>query len=158
MSIRWLPIALALIGVGSGAAGCSVWSEEHLIPQGYVGPVVILFSVGSIQGSAQDEEDRGTFVIGADGVLRLHGSGPQDGMVSRKYYYVDSAGNRTEIPSSGSEGELQVFGVEVGAIPEMDISWLSYVVGVPGARPDWIKDRAEAVESAIGKKGVLIPR
>ncbi len=155
MLIRWLQITIVLSGLCGSVVCCSIWTENHLIPQGYVGPVVILYGAVPGRDGAAIDHDPAPLVIGEDGVLRIGGAGPREGLVTRKFYYVDSALNRTEIDSSGTMDQLQAFGEQVGNIPEMDIRWVSYFVGVPREFSNLEESRRKAVEAAIGKNGLL---
>jgi len=80
----------------------------YLIPEGYVGSVVILFD--QADGVTPDIENGfAVYNIPRDGVLRVNTSAVYS-VDELNYFYVDQAGNRTEItpvyPSSqASEGD-----------------------------------------------------
>lgn len=146
--------AVSLLVLGCSPSG----SMTHLIPDGYVGPVVIVFEDPSGEPPVHDEGRGVVYKISADGVLRLSTPAPEAGLYLISYFYVGDDGSRKEIPRSGETSELQVFAKVDGATSEQDdgkpIRWAAYVVGVPKERDDWAQVRGEATSRAIGIPGL----
>src|SRR5690606_7354878 len=72
-------------------------SEYHLIPEGYTGPVVIVFS----QPDGLPEETEGDvriYRVGPDGLLETQFEMNAGIVGDLAFYYVDSTGARNEIP------------------------------------------------------------
>jgi hypothetical protein len=137
------------------ACGCQPSDERHLIPVGYVGPVVIVFGDSSGEKAATDEEGAAEYRIGNDGILRLNSPAPRSGRYLKHYFFVHPDGTMAEIPSEGSEDSLQIFAPVVGATakiegrPETPIRWAAYIVGVPSERTDWVEMRSGATEHVL---------
>jgi hypothetical protein len=148
-----IPILLSIFGCrGSG-------SMTHLIPDGYVGPVVIVFDDPNGELPKHDEAGGAVYEIPADGVLRLSTPAPEAGLYDINYFYVRPDGTRQKLPHHVDKGTLQVFADGVGATGEQEdgkpIRWTAYVVGVPNERDDWAQVRGEATSRAIGIPGLL---
>lgn len=70
--------------------------ETYLLPKGFTGRVNIILN--QKEGSPIKYEDkRRVYEIPADGILLTQFT-INDGFIDRKYYYVDSVGNRTNVP------------------------------------------------------------
>lgn len=68
----------------------------YLIPEGFTGRVNIILNQKG--GSPTKYEDgRRVYEIPSDGILLTQFT-INDGFIDRKYYYVDSIGNRTDLP------------------------------------------------------------
>lgn len=120
--------------------GCRSGSATHLIPDGYVGPVVVVYGVPG--GETPRMEGRNvTYQIKATGVLRVAVSAPPAGTVI-SFHYVKPDGSRQRLAHGGEKESLQVFnyvdGVTAKGVTQGETRrWSAYVVGVPGARDDW---------------------
>ena len=104
--LRW-SIALAILVLALTAAApfslmlgsVYLWNraepEVHLLPAGFTGPVVILFDQAN--GTPPRREGRArVYEIPASGILRTQFR-ENDGWSSPRYYYVDSAGQRSPV-------------------------------------------------------------
>lgn len=69
--------------------------ETYLLPNGFTGRVNVIFKRADGL-PAKYENERRVYEIPSDGVL-LTQFKDEYGFVDRKYYYVDSVGNRTEL-------------------------------------------------------------
>lgn len=138
--------------------GCSVsGSITHLIPDGYVGPVVIVFDDPSGEPPKHAEDGGVVYEIPPDGVLRLSTPAPEAGLYDVEYFYVQPDGTRRRLPQSTDSSVLQVFAVVDGATagekeesPPDRWTWRAYIVGVRNEREDWVQVRGEATGRAIG--------
>lgn len=143
--------------------GCRVsGSITHLIPDGYVGPVVIVFDDPKGEAPKHDEKGGVVYEIPPDGVLRLSTPGLGAGIYDINYFYVRPDGSRRELPERVDSAVLQVFAVVDGATagereerPPARWTWNAYVVGAPNEREDWVQVRGEATSRAIGIPGSL---
>ncbi len=149
-----------LIAILPAIFGCRVsGSVTHLLPAGYVGPVVIVFDNPNGEAPERDEEGGVVHEIPPDGVLRLSTPAPEAGLYDVNYFYVRPDGTRQEIPRHADKRTLQVFAEVDGATDEQEdgkpIRWSAYVVGIPNERDDWAQVRGEATSRAIGIPGLL---
>ena len=140
--------------------GCRVsGSVTHLIPDGYVGPVVIVFNDPEGEAPNRGEDGGVVYEIPPGGVLRLSTPALEAGLYDITYFYVRPDGTRQEIPHRGDESEFQVFAEVDGATGKQDdgkpTRWVAYVLGVPNERDDWAQVRGEATSRAIGIPGLL---
>ena len=71
----WVLVVALLSAFGCGASG----SMTHLIPEGYVGPVVIVFDDPKGKAPKRDENGGVVYEIPPDGVLRLNTPAPEAG-------------------------------------------------------------------------------
>lgn len=158
--MRWSRmLSAALIATLAGHSGCERLrgSEVHLIPEGFVGPVVILFGVPSGRSAPRDEEGAAVFEIPRDGVLLLEQEAPATGLYRKRFFYVSPSGDRVELPYKTDEDTLQVFADEVGVSePGRDggsgsLRWSAYVVGTPADHGEWARQRRQAVEDAVAR-------
>jgi hypothetical protein len=154
----WVVIAGLLSILGCRVSG----SITHLIPDGYVGPVVIVFDDPKGEAPKRDENGGVIYEIPPDGVLRLSTPAPEVGFYNISYFYVRPDGARREIPKRVDKAVLQVFAVVDGATngerekrPPARWTWSAYIVGVPSNRDDWVQVRGEATSRAIGIPGLL---
>jgi hypothetical protein len=154
MRCRNIVCGLALL---TGLAGCRrlvVRSEVHLIPEGYVGPVVIVF--GDPTGAILKRDTDGTFLfdIPATGYLRFKSDPPKPSWSETHYYYVKRDGKRLEIPRGRDPQTLQIFGEvsagsgTVNGQPMIPTGTYEYIVGIPAARSDWLQLR-EALSKGV---------
>ena len=97
--------------ISCGASGSIV----HLIADGYVGPVVIVFDDPSGEAPKTDEDGVIIYEIPPDGVLRLSTSAPEAGTYDVDYSYALPDGTRRELPQSADSSVLQGFAVVDGA-------------------------------------------
>jgi hypothetical protein len=138
-------------------------SETHLIPDGYTGPVVIVFRDASGVNVDTQKGER-TFQLPSSGVLRIKGPAPAAGIAHVAYLYVSGPHGKRELPLQKGNDELQVFGVKGGEIGSLmhtkadgevitrgpGVEWRSYIVGAPSARTDWAQLQHEFVKAAAG--------
>lgn len=137
-------------------------STTHLIPDGYQGPVVVVYDDPDGVAPTRDEEGHDVYKIPPDGVLRLSTPSPEAGLYDVKYFYVRPDGSSYELPASiphvADDKLLQVFAVvDVGSVlkgpdakPRDPRTCKAYVVGVPVERDDWVWLREQATKRALG--------
>jgi len=151
--VRWAGMwAIALLVSLGGCRGAR--QEIHLIPDGYIGPVVIMF--GSPTGEDPIRE-RGVPVyrIPTDGILLSRDPHPPAGYYRYKFYYVTPNGVRKEVLQRGDRGSLQIFGHSTGMTPMVngggvgDIRWMAYIVGIPSAYRGARRDQEDPLDLAI---------
>ena len=146
--------AAILMVVLASFAGCKSRQVTHLIPDGYVGPVVIVFEDARGVEIKQDGDGGIVYEIPGGGVLRQNTSLPEAGWRHVHYFYVGLDGARREIPRDVDRSEFQVFGMQDGAsypsVNEKPIRWIVYLLGVPNERRDWDQVRSEAIARACG--------
>ena len=137
---------LALLGCGSDP-------ETYLVPEGYVGPVVVAFADPSGEVPTRGENGGEIYRIPADGGLRLSTAVPP-GTHEIRFFYVDLDGRRTKLPYDVEEEVVQAFAHVSGATGEDEggkiTNWHAFVVGVPSEGDDWIEVRERATYRAIG--------
>ena len=157
-----LSYALAVLCIA--LFGCTKESSEtHLLPDGYTGPVVIVFRDPS--GISLDTQKRErTFQLPSNGILRIKEAAPPDGIVRTEFFYVGGAQGKRELPAGKGKDEFQIFAEQDGTIGSVNwtkadgevtmrgpgVQWTSYIVGVPSSRPDWIQLQREFVKAAVG--------
>lgn len=153
----WLLVVTLLPIFGCRVSG----SMTHLIPDGYVGPVVIVFDDPSGERPRHDEDGGVIYEIPPGGVLRLSTPTPEAGLYDVNYFYARPDGTHSELPQRVDSAVLQVFAVIDGATagereerPPARWTWRAYVVGVPSERDDWVQVRGEATSRAIGIPGL----
>ena len=151
-------IRLALATVAALClVGCNVelGSEVHLIPDGYAGPVVILFDDPLGDEAPRDGDGAVVYQIPDGGVLRVKNLPPRAGFYRKQFYYVAADGTRRELPHRVDEEVLQVFDDVQGVTEILDgqptgsMRWAAYVVGLPSSRSDWAQVRDEAAKQAV---------
>jgi len=148
-------VAIALLTACVVACRIAARSETHLIPQGYTGPVVILYLASGGEGVSGPDSNPAVHQIGRDGVLRVNDSAPSAGFVDIKYFYIAADGSRSEIPYEADTNAIQAFAAVDGMtrggddFPEASVRWAAYVVGIPTATEDWISLRDRAVDQAV---------
>lgn len=130
-------------------------SEVHLIPDGYTGPVVILFDDPLGQELARSDDGTVTYRIPDRGVLRVRNAAPRAGFYKKRFYYVTSDEVLQPIPHRVADGVFQVFADVQGVTEILDgqptgsVRWSAYVVALPKGRSDWVQVRDEATEQAV---------
>jgi hypothetical protein len=130
--------------------------ERYLVPDGYIGPVTVVYSSSEGELLQYDSDGVVAYRIGSGGALRVQGVGPLEGPVRAEYFYVTKSGTRTPIPwEHDSADVLQAFDVQVGSVAET--RWLSFLVGVPRSRSDWSELRLRHLERAVNLEGQLMP-
>lgn len=154
----WILTVISVSAFGCGASG----SMTHLIPDGYVGPVVIVFDDPKGKAPKRDEKGGVVYEIPPDGVLRLNTPAPEAGLYEINFLYVRPDGTTTELPERAEDGVLQIFAMVDGATagekeerPPDRWTWTAYVIGVPSERGDWVQARGKATSRAIGIPGLL---
>jgi len=154
---QWSRAIVLVAGFFGTISGCDLTagSDVHLLPEGFTGPVVLVFDDPTGIAPQHDTEGSVVYDIPSNGVLRLRSGVPPGGVYKKRFYYVDAAGSRTEIPYH-ENGGLQVFADIVGVTAwpvdgvEQQTRWAAYVVGDPSQRGDWTEQRIKATEDAIG--------
>lgn len=68
--------------------------ETYLIPEGYVGPILVVY-VGTDENFSSHGQDI-TYEMPASGVLKVQSGSPK--VYTSRFYYVSEDGKRTEIP------------------------------------------------------------
>lgn len=126
-------------------------SQVHLIPDGFIGPVVVVFGVPEGDSAVTNGEGAAVYAFGTDGLLLLRDPAPPAGYYDIRYFYVGPDGKRSEIPYKAERDRLQVFGDVDGVTGTGpgEIRWVSYIVGVPSERHDWFEVRDSAVDRAV---------
>ncbi len=164
MKWKWCSLGMGMLVVSLLAAfGCEAsGSMTHLTPDGYVGPIVIVFDDPKGITPRLDHKGGVVYEIPPNGVLRLNTPAPEAGLYNINYFYLRSDGTTAELRERGEDGDLQVFAAVDGATagekderPPDRWTWAAYVVGVPNERDDWVQARGEATSRAIGVPGVL---
>ena len=159
--IEW--IGLLLLGGALSACWMRGGSEVHVIPEGFVGPVVIVFGVPG--GESVDRGASGTLVfrIPRTGQLFVKGPHPKPGWYLRTYVVEAGNGTRLELPhdtpTSPDPGRLQILGRSDGAALRDvgEIAFLSYYVGVPRQRhPGWGDQVERLTDEAIQEAAAVI--
>lgn len=141
-----------------GIFGCSSKGlEVHLIPDNYVGPVVVVFNDPNGQPLKLNEEGDMIFEIPKNGVLRVNVPRPKPEVHEVACFYVQSDGKRKELPKHGESNLIQAFAFETGTytnfqVSEKTLGYTSYVVGLREERDDWVRLRNQATDKAIGRK------
>lgn len=145
---RWelVLVAVCLFGLGHG---CTGRSEDHLIPQGYIGPVLILYNDPSGL-PANLQHGKITYTIPPDGILRIRDPSPEETSWRRvRFFYVNREGQRDELKVPVTGAEFGVFG-ETDGMRAVDVdgkivavTYKAYVVGAPNNR------RWETIEASI---------
>jgi hypothetical protein len=129
--------------------------EVHILPEDYVGPVVILFDQPLGEEIQRNNDGALVYRIPAGGVLCAKNAAPRAGLYSKRFYNEGPTGARQELPHRVSDGVTQVFADGYGVTEVLDgqptggVRWLAYVVGVPSTRADWVQLRDAAVERAV---------
>lgn len=136
-------VTVVMLCISATLVSCNMWYEEHLIPQGYEGPVVILFGAENGSGDVSTAV-MAKYPIPASGVLLLSEGRFRSGLSVARYFYVDKSGEKSRLPKSVGLDQVQIFAEEVGYRPGTNLSWIVYIVGRPGNREDWgiIRDKA----------------
>ena len=144
---------------GAGRFWDRAESEVHIIPAGYIGPVVILLNDSS---SPREREGKARlFRIGSDGIARS-GFDVNEGWGRPDYFYVDAQGHRTPIVA-GTPCNDSLVGDSVQACllghstfsSMPDRAYDAYVVG-RRADQEWWSRRAEGfVDSVVYRRKPL---
>jgi len=153
--VRLRCLVLGSLVAGLSACGSFKGSEVHLIPEGYRGPVVILYESSAVESELPRERDSTIYKIGNDGVVSVATQARSPGFYDVKYFYVAPDGTRSELPYETDTEKLQVFGAVDGMTragddsPSRSVRWAAYIVAVPSERDDWVQLREHAVERAV---------
>lgn len=130
------PRLLLLLLLVGGASGLSLLAggpgerAVHLLPDGYVGRVVIVYHARSGPPAEYDDQKRRVYRVPPSGVV-LTRLGPDDGISAAdvEFYEIDGQGARREIPKSWSsdspdaqERERRVFSGGAGQTDLYDIN------------------------------------
>lgn len=147
-------LAVAALLVPSMAACLRRGQLVYVLPEGYVGPVVIVYDVPGRVKPAGDYDTTLSYVIPPNGILRIDGQPPRSAVYDIRVYYGHDDGSLKSIPVSDGPTAAQAFGWETGTggtTPDnAAVHWTTFVVGVPNERADWLARRDEAVARATG--------
>ena len=81
-------------------------SEIHLLPEGYRGPVVIIFNEAGGEPAVSGDGGQ-VYTIPRDGVLKTQAAPPKEIVLANcRYYYHTREGKRIEIPVVQSKHEM----------------------------------------------------
>lgn len=138
--------------------GCGSSPQTYLVPEGYVGPIVVAFEDPNGEAPIRGDNGEEIYRIPADGVLRLSTPAPS-GTHEIRFFYVNSDGRRTKLSYDVDvkEDVVQAFAHVSGSTDGDEDSkvakWHAFVVGTPSERDDWIEVRERATFRAIGVSG-----
>jgi hypothetical protein len=155
MATKLACLVLASIVLSNEGCGMGVKSELHIIPQGFVGPVVIVFDQPVREEALRDDAGALVYKIPTHGVLCVSNSAPKAGFYRKQFYYEAADGELQELPHRVADQSIQVFADGYGVTEVLDgkptgsVRWLAYVVGTPRGRTDWVQLRDAAVERAV---------
>jgi hypothetical protein len=151
------------------ATGCSprqADSEVHLIPEGYVGPVYVVYDQPD-GASTRDERGWRVYEVGPDGI-HLSAFEPNTGRLQGwEYYYVGPDGRRRLPSYSWSFARTEAdstFAVWVGALggtggdrkDGRGLTFYEYFVGTAADFKRWAEDRTVGdMERAFKERGVV---
>lgn len=156
--IRRRQLSLALIASLSLAACPLKGAEVHLIPEGFTGPVVIVYAIPGGVVSGRDSNGAMVFRIPRSGILLTNAQARGAGWHSLSYFFLnDTNGTRAALPHPGADPvdprRLQVFGAGSGVTAKVDgrddIRYQYYVVGSPAEMPNWGESLEAAIERAV---------
>ena len=124
-------------------------SQKHVLPNGYIGAVVVAFGQ---PGGIALEPGSGPIElhIPENGMLRVADPGPLR-EYSMEFFYSNRNGPGEKLLTFGTRDAVKIFGISIGGYYESDVAWVSYLVGVPRAREDWIALRNSKVEETVIK-------
>lgn len=146
--------SIGLVILSILATGCwrSSGSEIHLLPYGYVGPVIIMYGVPDGITLPTHKDGAVIYEIPSDGVLRVSNAAPEAGIYIKSHFYVRPDGSKQEIPFNVDEEMLQVFAEMVGVVypDNEELRYAGYVVAIPTDRDDWFQLRSNAAKEATG--------
>jgi len=143
---------------GEIAYGFEVRREEHLVPEWYEGPVVIVLDPRAATQVERKGDGVVVYRIPASGVLQLK-SVERRSDVTAGFYVTRENGTRDVIPFHGSDETVRrVFDLIVGTRTDfiegskVQREYIAYVVGIPSRRSryEWRKLRNQALEGALG--------
>jgi hypothetical protein len=119
--------------------------ELHIIPDGLVGPVVIIYGVPTCQKVKRSSDGGLVYRIPASGMLCVSNPVPNAGPYRRIYLVESGGGNSHELLHGADSTKLQVFRNISGVTNRIDgkqiddVRWQAYIVGVPSERSDWFQ-------------------
>jgi Family of unknown function (DUF6843) len=146
---------LSVVGLFTLMA-CTSNSVTYLLPEGYIGPVFVVFDDQNGEVATQAKGSSEIYRIPPDGVLRLRTTAPA-GISTIRFFYVHPDGQLRELPYAVANDTLQAFDHVSGTAEKMEhnraVTWHAFVVGVPRERSDWIEVRERATFHAIGVSG-----
>ena len=136
---------IAFLMVGLACCSCLVSrSEEHLIPDGFVGRVLILYD--DPQGVPMRVKDGAiSYAIPPNGILRINGH-KDSGWRRIRYFYVGRDGQRKQLQATGADSDFGIFNDVSGTDfhNNVAIRYRTYLVGSPD-----MKQKSETIEGAI---------
>jgi len=129
--------------------------EVHLIPDGLVGPVVIVYGVSDGAELLRDQRGALIYRIPPSGRLLLQ-SAPPVGFSRKEYFVQVPGGGQRLLPHQASPNEFQVFGKVHGTagasgLGQRVVLFTAYLVGVPNQMSDWAVMRDRAVDRAVAE-------
>jgi hypothetical protein len=134
-------------------AGCEP-RDVHLIPQGYVGPVLIVFD--DPRGERVDPARR-EYRVPPGGVLHVSADG--ESPHREVFYTVSASGERTLLPTEEDarpglqvygvhRGEVATFRASAGGAAQQRLRYQVYLVGDPREGTDWEEEVERRLDAA----------
>lgn len=156
--VTWIGL---LVLVGATPACRPGGAEVHIIPEGFVGPVVIVYGVPD--GEEVNRDDDGTTVYGipANGLLFVNRPPPKPGWYRMTYVVIGKDGVH-ELPhepaATKDPSRLQILGRANGNAPRDvgKIAFVTYFVGIPNQQPNWGGRLERRLDEAIAEAVSLL--
>lgn len=154
--ITW--ISLFIFGGALPACRMNRGAEVHIIPEGFVGPVVIVYGVAGGEEVNRDDDGTTVYRVPPDGKLFVKRPPPESGWYRMTYVVAARDGTHElpyEFPTPTDPNRFQVVGREAGAVMRLDgrdvgeIAYRAYFVGIPSQHPDWGQARRRLVDEAV---------
>ena len=145
-----ISLAITLLLVVLPTCKSKQGEDTYILPEGYLGPVVIVFGVP--HGRLPERDERGAiYRIPSTGMLLLRSPFPPDGWYQFTYLVEASSGPRRQLPYESGDDALQVFGRVSGVASaggEKPLSYIAFLVGRPKLLGEWPFVRQAAVDAA----------
>lgn len=149
--IGLVPASLWLIQACSSVKG----AEVHIIPEGFVGPVVIIYGISGAAEIGRDENGAFVFRIPKSGRLVSKMEAPPSGRYQKTFLLEAANGTPVRLPYRADPGQLQVFADVIGVTERIDgkivgaLRWQAYVIGIPDQRQNWVSERDRFTDEVI---------
>lgn len=134
----------------------AIGQRVYLIPEGYVGPVVVIYDIPDAdQAKWAVTEGATVFKVPKSGVLLVKNPYPGAGLFTVRYYYEGTNRLRSELPVNVVDKRvLQVFSEQDGFTSVINSHkirkrWYSFLVGIPSSRSDWGIERKKTLTDAL---------
>ncbi len=151
-------ISLLLFGGVLPACRMNRGAEVHIIPEGFVGPVVIVYGVPGGEEGNRDDDGTTVYRIPPNGKLFVKRPPPESGWYRMTYVVAARDGTHElphEFPTPTDPNRFQVVGREAGAVMRIDgrdvgeITYRAYFVGIPAQHSAWGQARQRLVDEAV---------